>query len=313
VIVRGSSRAKVFWFFFSKKNILFLCLAFAGCMKAPPPAPKLVAHPHYELGRPYEADGHWYYPEENFSLDATGLADVAPDQTGLTADGEIFDGSALTASMQTIQLPAVATVTNLQNGRQVQVRVNDRGPADPGRLIGLSARAAQLLLIPAGGVARVRVQVDTVLSHRVVDQVGGGPQLDIKTAPRGVVLAVNLPPPSVGGGAAGGHGAVRVIGAPVAEARGPVVPDRMPEVVHAVAPAPGELWLRAGSFARYEYANMLAAKLAGLGGDVLRSRDGRQTVFAVRAGPFRTVAEADAALRRALGAGVVDARITVEE
>ena len=53
-------------------------------------------------------------------------------------------------------------------------------------------------------------------------------------------------------------------------------------------------------------------ELAGLGGDVLRSREGRQQVFAVRAGPFATVAEADAALRRALGAGVVDARITVE-
>ncbi len=306
---RRPSRAKVFWFFSSRKNIIFLCLAFAGCTKPPPPPPKLVAHPHYELGAPYEADGHWYYPEENFALDTTGLAEVVPEQTGLTADGEIFDGSALTASMQTIQLPSVATVTNLQNGRSIQVRVNDRGPADPARLIGLSARAAQLLLIPAEGVARVRVQVDTVLSHRVVDQVGGQPQLDIKAAPRGVVVAENLPPP----GARGRAGGARVIGAPAAEVRGPVVPDRMPEVVHAIAPAPGELWLRAGSFARYEYANMLAAKLAGLGGDVLRSRDGRQTVFAVRAGPFRTVAEADAALRRALGAGVVDARITVEE
>jgi len=308
-MLRGTQRAKVFWFFFSKKNILLFCLAFAGCTKPPPPAPKLVAHPHYELGAPYEADGHWYYPEENFALDETGLAEVLPDQAGLTADGEIYDGSALTAAMQTIQLPSVAMVTNLQNGRLILVRVNGRGPADPGRVIGLSARAAQLLLIPPNGVARVRVQVDTVLSHRVVDQVGGGPQLEIKTAPRGVVTAQNLPPPGAGGGA----GVTRVIGAPVTETHGPAVPDRMPEVIHAVAPAPAELWLRAGSFARFDYANMLAAKLAGLGGDVLRSREGRQTVFAVRAGPFRTVAEADAALRRALGAGVVDARITVEE
>jgi len=91
-----------------------------------------------------------------------------------------------------------------------------------------------------------------------------------------------------------------------------VVPERMPEIIHATPPQPGQLWLRAGRFARFDYANRLAAKLAGLGGDVLSSREGRQQVFAVRAGPFETVAQADAALRRALGAGVVDARITVE-
>jgi rare lipoprotein A len=282
-------------------------LAFAGCVQRQPPPP-LTAHPHYQLGTPYQAGGHWYYPAENFALDETGLASVLPDAAGITADGEIYDPGALVASMQTIQLPSVATVTKLENGRQIQVRVNGRGPADPGRLIALSRRAAQLLLIPPDGAARVRVQIDTALSHRLVDQVGGQPLLDIKTAPRGTVTAVALPPP----GSKAAPGTARVIGVQPAEVTGPVVPERLPEVIHAVPPAPGQLWLRAGSFLRFDYANLMAAKLAGLGGDVLRSHDGRQQMFSVRAGPFRSVAEADAALRRAFGAGVADARITVE-
>jgi rare lipoprotein A len=293
---------------FSAAAVLSAILAFAGCVppRKPAPKPALVAHPHYELGNPYEADGHWYYPAENFAFDDTGLASVLPGGTRLTADGEIFDGTALTAAMQTVQLPAVATVTNLENGRQIEVRVNDRGPADPGRLIALSPRAAQFLLV-TNGVARVRVQLDTVVSHRLVDQIGG-PKLDIKTAPHGAVTAQALPPP----GSTAPGGPVMTIGGAAPEVTGPMVPDRMPEIIHATMAQPGRLWLRAGRFVRFEYANRLAAKLAGLGGDVLRSREGRQQVFAVRAGPFDTVAQADAALRRALGAGVADARITVE-
>jgi rare lipoprotein A len=295
---------------FSAASVLAGILAFVGCVPTQkPPPPKLTEHPHYFLGDPYEANGHWYYPAENYALDETGLAAVLPDQPGMTADGELFDASALTAAMQTIQLPAVAIVTNLENGRQIEVRVNARGPADPGRLIAVSPRAATLLLIQPGSAARVRVQLDTMLSHRVVDQVGA-PKLDIKTAPRATVLAESLPPP---GTSSTSRGTATVIGADAPEVAQAVTPERLPEVIHAVAPAPGQLWLRAGQFVRFEYANRLAAKLGGLGGAVLHSREGRQQVFAVRAGPFATVAQADAALRRALAAGVVDARITVEE
>jgi rare lipoprotein A len=75
---------------------------------------------------------------------------------------------------------------------------------------------------------------------------------------------------------------------------------------------PGALYLRAGSFGRFNYANVLAARLSDLGGAVLRSRDGRQEVYEVRAGPFATVAQADAALHLALSRDIVDAHITVE-
>jgi rare lipoprotein A len=298
---------------FSMKHFVgafFTCVLVAsGCMRTPPPAPALQASPHYVLGDPYQADGHWYYPAEDYALDATGIAAVLPAGARLTADGEIYDAGALVAAMQTVQLPAIALVTNLENGRQILLRVNDRGPADPGRLIALSQRSATDLLIPDGGTARVRVQIDTQLSHRVVEQVGGGPKLAINTAPAGTVLAEALPPL---GAAAGAHGGGSVVGDVAALPVAAVVPERMPEIVHAVRPEPGQLWLRAGTFGRFNYANVLAARLGGLGGAVLRSREGRQESYSVRAGPFATIPEADAALRRALGAGVVDARITVE-
>ena len=209
--------------------------------------------------------------------------------------------------MQTIQLPAIVQVTDLENGRQILVRVNDRGPVSPARIIALSPRAATLLAMPPSGTARVRVQIDQVLSRRLVEQMGGGPRLQIATARPESVTAQDLPP--VGGGSSG---TAQTIGAAAPEAAGPDVPDRLPERVTSTYAEPGTLYLRCGSFGRFTYANQVAARLSGLGADVLRSRNGHQTAFAVRAGPFATLAQADAALAQALRAGVIDARITVE-
>ncbi len=285
-----------------------LILFVQGCVKqAPPPPPKPVASPHYELGAPYQASGTWYYPAESYSLDTTGIASVQTLKDGLTADGELRDSAALTAAMQTIQLPAIVEVTNLENGLQIDVRVNDRGPASPGRIIALSQRAALLLRIPENGAARVHLRVDEVLSHRAVDQLGGGPKLKIETAPSAVITAESLPAP--GGGPAGPK---RTIGGAAPEAVQVHMPDRLPENLRATYADPGELYLRCGSFSRATYANEVAAELSGLGADVLRSRDGRDTVYSVRTGPYATIAQADRALAEALRDGVIDARIVIQ-
>lgn len=284
-----------------------LLVGISGCVHRPPPPPAPKPSPHYMLGSAYQAGGHWYYPAEAYGLDTTGIATVEQRAGGLTADGEARDPGALTASMQTIQLPAIVTVTNVENGRQIEVRVNDRGPATPSRIIAVSPRAALLLAMPASGEARVRVQTDELLSHRLVDQLGGGPKLQIATAPSAAITAESLPP--IGGGKAG---PARVIGGVVPEATGALVPDRLPERITSTYANPGALYLECGSFGRFTYANVVAARLSRLGADVVRSRDGRQTVFAVRAGPFATIAQADAALAEALRAGVVDAHISVE-
>ncbi len=67
-------------------------------------------------------------------------------------------------------------MTDLDTGRQLLVRLNDRGPADPGRLIALTPAAAALLGIPRDGVARVRVQLEVAPSEALRDALGAGPK-----------------------------------------------------------------------------------------------------------------------------------------
>ena len=62
----------------SAAGVLAAILTFAGCKHRPPPQPELRAAPHYELGTPYQADGHWYYPAEDYAFDGTGIATTIP-------------------------------------------------------------------------------------------------------------------------------------------------------------------------------------------------------------------------------------------
>ena len=172
-------------------------LALAGCglfgsRKTTPPTPA-----HYTLGAAYQLGGVWYYPKDQTEYAETGLAAIIPAQGGPVADGERYDGSALVASHHTLQLPAVARVTDLENGRQVLVRLIDRGPAQPGRLLGLSRHAAELLGAVDG--TQIRVELEGAQTQALTDQLGGGPKLDVAAAPRAGVVAETLaPPPGIG-------------------------------------------------------------------------------------------------------------------
>ena len=115
--------------------------------------------------RPYEVDGRRYEPRFYDHYDERGVASwySYPPHSHQTADGEWFDGRALTAAHRTLPLPCIVEVTNLENGRRVEVRVNDRGPFVPGRIIDLSRAAAERLGIIGEGTAPVRVRlVDAV-------------------------------------------------------------------------------------------------------------------------------------------------------
>jgi len=114
----------------------------------------------YQVGKPYKIRGKWYKPTENQPEKQTGMASwYGPNFHGrLTANGEIYDQYSLTAAHPTMPLPSYARVTNLENGRSVMVRVNDRGPFARGRIIDLSARAANLLGYDNAGVTKVKVE-----------------------------------------------------------------------------------------------------------------------------------------------------------
>lgn len=114
----------------------------------------------YHVGKPYTIRGKRYYPKEDPNYKSVGLASwYGPNFHGrLTANGEIYDQFALTAAHPTMPLPSYAKVTNLENGASLTVRVNDRGPFAPNRVIDLSSRAAELLGYTNKGLAKVKVE-----------------------------------------------------------------------------------------------------------------------------------------------------------
>ncbi len=110
--------------------------------------------------RPYQVRGRWYHPQAQPDYDETGSASWYGAQFNgrPTASGERFDMNALTAAHATLPLPGLVEVTNLANGRSVVVRINDRGPFTPGRIIDLSRGSAQALGLLERGVGDVRVR-----------------------------------------------------------------------------------------------------------------------------------------------------------
>src|SRR6187401_314502 len=114
----------------------------------------------YRIGKPYTVAGRVYVPEEDPDYRAEGMASWYGDDFHgrLTANGEVFDMTSLTAAHPTLPIPSYARVTNLRNGKSLVVRVNDRGPYHGNRLIDVSNKAAELLEFKANGVAKVRVE-----------------------------------------------------------------------------------------------------------------------------------------------------------
>jgi rare lipoprotein A len=152
--------------------------------EAPRPAPPPTGG-RRKVGSPYQVGGVWYVPRDQPGYNQIGTASWygADFHRRPTANGEIFDMNAITAAHTTLPLPSIVEVTNLGNGRKLQVRVNDRGPFVGGRIIDLSRAAALELGYQRAGTARVRVRY-----------VGPAP-LDGMNPP--LRFAANTPPPGV--------------------------------------------------------------------------------------------------------------------
>lgn len=138
-------------------------LLLAACVAAPgkPGTPKQFVPGDYKVGKAYQVEGQWYYPKVDIGYNERGLASwYGPNFHGKkTANGEIFDMTLVSAAHKTLPLPSVVRVTNLENGRSLIIRINDRGPFVRGRIIDLSKRAAELLGVTAHGTAMVQVRL----------------------------------------------------------------------------------------------------------------------------------------------------------
>lgn len=114
----------------------------------------------YVVGKPYKIAGKTYRPRVDPRYKKVGLASWYGKafHGRQTANGEIFDMNRLTAAHTTMPLPSYARVTNVENGRSVIVRVNDRGPFHGNRVIDLSKRTSDVLDFQGAGIAKVKVE-----------------------------------------------------------------------------------------------------------------------------------------------------------
>lgn len=277
----------------------------------------------YKVGNPYQINGVWYYPKEDPSYDETGIASwYGPGFHGnSTANGETYDQNELTAAHQTLPMPSYVRVTNLENGRSIVVRVNDRGPFANGRIIDMTRRGAQLLGFHQRGTARVRVQAVP----------GGGPEGDqplhpptdrrdmpiqVAAAPKGSVSTEALPPPpGVRGQSAptstaapAPPSATAVIGAGEAQ---PINLERQP--VRQVAVRSSAIYVQAGAFTQFENAHRLSARISTIApAKVTAATVGGTEFFRVRIGPLESVEAADRTLAQVIATGQPDARIVID-
>ena len=285
------------------RYVIGLFAILASCTHpAAPPAPGGVK---YMVGDPYQAGGEWFYPREVNDYDATGLATVIPDGApAYTADNESYDPNALAAASPVLQLPCIVTVTNLVNGRSVDVRVNDRGPMQPGRVLAVTPRVASLLAFPSGGIVEVEVKLNQSQSMALQSSLGAVPKLT--AAPVAGITAQSLAPP--GGGSA--TGAVQQLG-PSATDNSMNQTVTLSGTVTQGVPGPGPLWVQIPGFGSESDAFRALARIPGLPARVVPVFGGDRPLWAVNAGPYHTVADADAALQQMLQSGVVDPEIIV--
>ena len=272
-----------------------------------------AGRPMYKVGAPYQINGVWYYPAVDYDYDETGLASWYGghfDQK-YTANGEIFDLNELTAAHRTLPMPSIIQVTNLDNGRTLQLRVNDRGPYAPGRIIDVSRRASQLLGFETGGTAPVRVKVMKEESIRVAELAkrnGGDSRVLVAEAPSVAKVAAASafrPTPSAPPAAP-----IDTVSSPRVVAELPPLPENV-RLVPVTSAA--HIFIQAGAFSVQDNAQRVRSRIASLGSVQLMTAWVKGIeMYRVRLGPVASVEEADQLLARVVDSGYPEARIIVD-
>jgi rare lipoprotein A len=237
----------------------------------------------------------------------------------MTSSGEIYDMYKMTAAHPTLPLPSYVRVTNLSNGRQVIVRVNDRGPFHSGRIIDLSYTAALKLGYIARGSAELEVErllpdeIARINSARQIrsddDQAAAAasvpsiqavagvaePALDKDSSRSASMLVADT-------GGAVDRVAEQTAGQPAGAA---------PPVKVAGAAAIGGFYLQFGAYGNAANAEAMRSRLAENWGSALPSLEVVQNgaLYRIFSGPFVSRSEADAAARRAQAGGAANAVI----
>ncbi|MBO0641289.1 septal ring lytic transglycosylase RlpA family protein [Pseudomonas stutzeri] len=248
--------------------------------------PDAVPMPHYGpyKANPYTVLGKTYFPiSDGHRYSATGTASWYGTKFHgqPTANGEKYDLYGMSAAHKTLPLPTYVKVTNLDNGRTVTLRVNDRGPFYSDRIIDLSFAAAKKLGFAETGTARVKVEgIDPqqwwAAQGRPVPAMMAQPQMAASKPTTSIAQPIEqyTPPPQQ-------HAAATV----------PLEIDAKKNA----SPAASGLFLQVGAFANPDAAQLLKDKLSGVvSAPVFISSvvHNQQTLHRVRLGPIDTPDEA---------------------
>ena len=303
--------------------------------ETPPPAPSVQDvvprnEPRSRSGNPpfYDVLGKRYFVlSSNVGYVERGVASwYGPGFHKVrTSTGEIYDMYGMSAAHRTLPLPAYVRVTNLQNGRSVVVRVNDRGPFVGNRIIDLSYTAASKLDMLRNGTAMVEVRsLDTAPApgpapapDAPITAAGSTPAAAPLTASP---LEAVSPAAAAAGSAVVGSPATGspVVGSAVAGsavagsavAGSPVVGSAVAQVA-----VPAALFIQAGAFSDPKNAERLVGKLRGGGYGKIFVRDNEiagRRMYRVRIGPVPNVAEFDRIVAALERVGVHDAHLALD-
>ena len=281
---------------------------------------------NYKIGNPYQINGVWYYPKIDYNYVETGIASwYGPKfHNKKTANGEIFDMNSVSAAHRTLPMPSLVRVTNLNTGRAINVRINDRGPFAHGRIIDLSRRAAQLLGFERAGTSLVRVEIlseeSRQMAYRAQNFRGVTASQEPhrpESAPTVSVTSATLPPPD--GAKVSKPPSVAFKVAPVkttpvktgrSQAKLAIVDEKVS--IRSVISDP-KIYVQAGAFSQFQNAHKVRAVLKQLGPTKITQEDiDKRPFFRVRIGPLASVEIADQILANVIKAGYPDAATVVE-
>ncbi len=245
----------------------------------------------YKVGKPYKIMGQWYYPKEDYSYSEVGTASWYGEDfhAKKTANGENYDMNTLTAAHRTLPLPSIVKVTNLENGRSLVLRINDRGPYAKNRIIDISKRGAQLLGFQTKGTAKVRVEILEKESKELKAALLGEKMPTTTVASTPIKAQMTAAGDYSNGIQATGAGSNS----------------------KAVQSYPKGSWfVQAGAYSKADSAKNLAMQLDSVSNtNVYFVTVNNQKFYRVRVGPFSQQKEAEVALAKVKNFGIYNAKV----
>lgn len=290
-----------------------------GLMDTPDAEPRV--EPYSKRGnRPYVVFGKEYVPitdEKPFRQRGIGSWYGKKFHGQKTSSGEPYDMYKMTAAHPTLPIPSFARVTNVANGKQIIVRVNDRGPFHSGRIIDLSYTAA--LKLGYLGKGSGELEVERLLPDEIVRMArnkGAGTARAEQTAPVSEISSAPQAPSRMEAGPAVSVGAVDLGGTELVQVAAvpqlPASESNAPVVVPAPQAASSQgYYLQLGAYSAAANAEAARMRLADNTAVKLPPTEVVEfgKLFRLYSGPFATRAEADATAQKLRNGGAMNPMI----